>query len=131
MSTTDLVERLLFLASGQDDDTLTYTAWRLIAEAAAEIEKLRAANARMRADCKDAGNALGDVEAENERLRAALAESCDEHRSAVYDTTTGGGCVLLRDAVAAERERCAKLVETLRPCQRGDCDDLAAAIREA
>jgi hypothetical protein len=32
-------------------------------------------------------------------------------------------------AVAAERERCAKLVETLRPCMRGDCDDLAAAIR--
>jgi hypothetical protein len=46
-----------------------------------------------------------ELRAENERLRAALAESCDEHRSEIYDTATGGGCVLLRDAVAAERER--------------------------
>jgi hypothetical protein len=50
---------------------------------------------------------------EIERLRAALAESCDEHRSEVYDTTAGGGCVLLRDAVAAEREACARSAETL------------------
>ncbi len=26
-------------------------------------------------------------------------------------------------------EDCAKLVQSLRPCMRGDCDDLAAAIR--
>ncbi len=32
-----------------------------------------------------------------------------------------------RDALIAED--CAKLVESLRPCMRGDCDDLAAAIR--
>jgi hypothetical protein len=32
-------------------------------------------------------------------------------------------------AVAAERERCAQIVESMRPCGRGDCDDLAAAIR--
>lgn len=35
---------------------------------------------------------------EVERLRAVLAESCEDHRSAVYDTTTGGGCVLLHVA---------------------------------
>lgn len=43
--------------------------------------------------------------AENERLRAALADSCEEHRAEIYDTATGGGCMLLHDAVAAERER--------------------------
>lgn len=37
----------------------------------------------------------------------------------------------LEAAVAAERERCARVVEALRPCQRGDCDDLAARIRVA
>lgn len=31
--------------------------------------------------------------------------------------------------LVAERERCARIVETLRLCQRGDCDDLAARIR--
>jgi len=34
------------------------------------------------------------------------------------------------ECARGERERCAKLAETLRPCQRGDCDDLAAAIRK-
>ena len=48
---------------------------------------------------------LDAKDAEIERRRAALAESCDEHRSEIYDTATGGGCILLRDAVAAERER--------------------------
>jgi hypothetical protein len=43
---------------------------------------------------------------ENERLRAALADSCEEHRAEIFDATTGGGCMLLHDAVAAERERC-------------------------
>jgi hypothetical protein len=33
------------------------------------------------------------------------------------------------DAQNAEREACAKLVETLNPCMRGDCDLLAEAIR--
>jgi hypothetical protein len=36
--------------------------------------------------------------AEINRLRAALAESCEDHRSNVYDTTTGGGCALLHGA---------------------------------
>jgi hypothetical protein len=39
------------------------------------------------------------------RLRATLAASCDEHRSEIYDAGPGGGCILLADAVAAERER--------------------------
>jgi hypothetical protein len=50
------------------------------------------------------GDRYDDLCTEIERLRAALAESCDEHRSDMYDTPTGGGCILLRDAVAAERE---------------------------
>jgi hypothetical protein len=52
--------------------------------------------------------------AEIHTLRAALAESCEEHRAEIYDTTTGGGCMLLHDAVAAERERCAAWVDARR-----------------
>lgn len=48
------------------------------------------------------------------QLRAALAESCDEHRSNIYESGPGGGCVLLADAIAAERERCAAEIERLR-----------------
>jgi len=54
---------------------------------------------------------LSELRATTERLRAALAASCDEHRAEIYDTTTGGGCVLLFEAVAAERERCAAWLE--------------------
>jgi len=59
----------------------------------------------------EAHNLLTAAADELERLRAALAESCDEHRSEIYDTATGGGCILLHDAVAAERERCASMAE--------------------
>lgn len=38
--------------------------------ASAKIESLQRDNAKMRADCRDAGNALASVEEENERLRA-------------------------------------------------------------
>jgi hypothetical protein len=38
-------------------------------------------------------------------LRAALAQSCDEHRSNIYEAGPGGGCPLLVDAVAEERNR--------------------------
>ena len=48
---------------------------------------------------------LQELRAANDRLRATLAESCDEHRSQIYDSGPGGGCILLADAVAAERER--------------------------
>ena len=48
------------------------------------------------------------------RLRAALAESCDEHRAQIYDSGPGGGCPLLADAVAAERERWKDALRALR-----------------
>ncbi len=56
---------------------------------------------------------LRDAIAEIARLRAALGESCENHRAEVYDTTTGGGCVLMHDAVEAECERCAAVVERI------------------
>jgi len=56
---------------------------------------------------------LRDAADEIERLRAALADSCEEHRAEIYDTTTGGGCMLLHDAVAAERELIARRFESL------------------
>lgn len=53
----------------------------------------------------DKEKTCADAADEIERLRAALAESCDEHRSQMYEAGPGGGCPLLRDAVAAERAR--------------------------
>jgi hypothetical protein len=61
------------------------------------------------------GDRYDDLCTEIERLRAALTESCDEHRSEIYDTATGGGCILLHDAVAAERERCATVIRQAMP----------------
>ncbi len=61
---------------------------------------------------------------EIERLQAALAASCDEHRSEVYDTTTGGGCVLLRDAVAAERERWLRIATNAQAVTTGCIDKI-------
>ncbi len=66
------------------------------------------------------------------RLRWAIPEDdyvlptrfLNNETHALYDQAT------LDAAIAAERERCAKLCETLRFCGRGDCDDLAAAIRQ-
>jgi len=63
-------------------------------ELVAEIEQLRAANARMLADCKNAGNALGEIEAENERLSKevtawkAFARHCQRIVAAVKSHLT-------------------------------------------
>ena len=59
------------------------------------------------------GDRYDDLCAEIERLRKKLAESCAEHRSEIYDTATGGGCILLHDAVVAERERCSVLTDDM------------------
>lgn len=72
------------------------------------VERLRTRNGR--ADGLGLGLVCDEAAAEIERLRAALAQSCDEHRSQIYEAGPGGGCPLLADAVAAERERCLRLL---------------------
>ncbi len=78
---------------------------------------------------------LGEEAADEiERLRAALADSCEEHRAEVYDTATGGGCMLLHDAVAAERERwttAARLVVDATPDQLPLALDALAVVLRA
>lgn len=54
---------------------------------------------------------IADLTEECKTLRAALAQSCDEHRSQIYDSGPGGGCALLADAVASERGRWRRIAE--------------------
>lgn len=63
-----------------------------------------------------------DAQAELEQLRATLAESCDEHRSNVYEAGPGGGCILLADAVAAERERWRRIADAAQAITTGSDD---------
>jgi hypothetical protein len=101
------IERLRAALKTANDQTEHFEReWYLRGD---EIERLRAVVVDVTADAKIVAAAERERWAsEIDRLRLKLAASCDEHRSEAYDTTTGGGCVLLRDAVAEDRERWAK-----------------------